>query len=484
MGIFKRAFLYVTRKKGKSVLLFCVLLVMATFVLTGLSIEKASKAEQKSLRQALGGEFIIMPEYSEKNPYFRTQNDGEGGFSMYTEYPLTQEILDSVSKINGIERCDASTQTIVLTNLDVFPGNVPVKAELDNSVYARTVSSTEDNAFFQSGIIQLIEGSHITKTESNVAVISKELADRNGLKLGDVISLQNERTAEVKIIGLYEILKPDSPYENIVTYEKMENQIFVDLNTLQNLFQNIPASFFTAIFTIDDPAQLDEIVSEVKNLSTIDWQAFSVTTDNQTYLDAAAPLQKLQTLVTSIIFVIVLVSAIILVLILTMWGRTRIYETGVFLSLGIGKIKIVSQYLAEVLMIAVIAFGCSYFTSNAVANQIANEFLQQNRILTDEDQQNNNMDFDIKEGYGDDIEVSVKNDNELSDMPQQQENIQGVEILSAGTETGVEPLNVTVSLFNMLQLYLIGFVIIIFSVAVSSLAVMRLKPREILSKMS
>ena len=57
MGTVKRAFLYVTRKKGKSVLLFFVLLIMATFVLSGLSIEKASQAEQKNLRQSLGGVF-------------------------------------------------------------------------------------------------------------------------------------------------------------------------------------------------------------------------------------------------------------------------------------------------------------------------------------------------------------------------------------------------------------------------------------------
>ncbi len=49
MNCFKRAFLYVTRKKGKSVLLFTILLVMATFVLTGLSIRKASEAAQLEL---------------------------------------------------------------------------------------------------------------------------------------------------------------------------------------------------------------------------------------------------------------------------------------------------------------------------------------------------------------------------------------------------------------------------------------------------
>lgn len=51
MGFIKRAYLYVTRKRGKSVLLFFILLVMGTFVLTGLSIWKASQAAQLNLRQ-------------------------------------------------------------------------------------------------------------------------------------------------------------------------------------------------------------------------------------------------------------------------------------------------------------------------------------------------------------------------------------------------------------------------------------------------
>ena len=32
MSIFKRAFLYVTRKRGKTILLFTILMIMATFV--------------------------------------------------------------------------------------------------------------------------------------------------------------------------------------------------------------------------------------------------------------------------------------------------------------------------------------------------------------------------------------------------------------------------------------------------------------------
>ena len=482
MGTIKRAFLYVARKKGKSILLFFILLIMSTFVLTGLSTQKASQEAQKNLREALGGEFYVSVELSESNPYFRRVDDGEGALDLYTELPVTRDMINAIMEIGGIEKYDASAQTLVSTNLTIFPGNVPLKGELNNKIYARTVAGTENNSFFQSGIMELTEGKHITGNESNAAVISRDMADQNSLQIGDSISLQADEEAKVKIIGIYEIRKPDPAYASIVTYEKLENQIFIDTSALQDLFGDMPVGFYEVAFSVYDPAQLDSIMSEVKGLSAIDWRAFEVAADNQTYLDAAAPLQKLQALVSSTIWVIALVSVVILSLILTMWGRSRIHETGVFLSLGIGKMRIIGQYLAEVLMIAVIAFGCSYFTSNAVAGQLANGLLQQNIPASEE--QAAGVTITKKDGFSEDVVVSIKDDSALSDMPSGQDTAPEVEVAADGAEADREQIRVTIDSYNMLQLYLIGIIVIILSVGISSLSVMRLKPREILSKMS
>ena len=483
MGTMKRAFLYVTRKRGKSSLLFFILLVMATFVLTGLSIERSSQTAQQNLRAALGGEFEMVVDLSESNPYAVRESDGEGNVDLYTEYPITKEIIDTVMTVNGIESYDAATHTLVSVNLDIFSGNVPMKAEFNNLVYARTVIDTENNSFFQSEKFKLIEGNHITGNESNVAVISKDLANKNDLKLGDTISLQSDKSVDVKIIGIYEILKPDSPFENIVTYEVAENQIFINLYTLQNLFGDTPVGFDSVTFDVSDPAQLDNIISEVTKISSIDWRAFDVSTNNDTYLEAAAPLQKVQTLITTMIIVIVLVSVIILSLVLTMWGRSRIYETGVFLSLGIAKSKIIGQYLTEVLMIAIFAFGVSYLTSNIVVNQLANELLQQATSTSEE--QTTDIVTQIKDGYDSDgISITIKDESVLSDTSSQQKNGIDIDASTVEAETNETQLDVMVSACNMLELYIIGIVIIIFSVGVSSFAVMRLKPRENITKMS
>ena len=154
----------------------------------------------------------------------------------------------------------------------------------------------------------------------------------------------------------------------------------------------------------------------------------------------------------------VVVSAIILALILTLWTKTRIHEIGVFLSVGIRKSAIIGQYLIEVLLIAVLAFGLSYFTSNAIAGQIGNHLLEQSMQTGPED------DNDVV-SVAASVEIGADN---LVQKP-------------LPTENGIQ---VSVGLDNLAQLYLIGFAIIIVAVSASSITVMRLKPREILSKMS
>ncbi|MCI9414261.1 MAG: FtsX-like permease family protein [Clostridiales bacterium] len=474
MDFIKRAFLYVTKKRGKSALLFIILLVIATFVLTGLSIEKATRVTQDNLRYALGGEFEMAPDYSESNPYYKMETDEEGNFTIDTKMPVTQEIIDKVMETAGVESYDGMSQCLVSTNLDVIPGTVPVKDKYRDRVYGRFVTGTENSSFFRGGIMKLIEGSHVPADGGHVAVISKALAEKNGLRIGDSITLTvdgGDKT-EIKIIGLFEVLKQEQAYTNVNSFDKLENQIFSGLQAYQELMSDSAAGYQNVVFGVDDPAQLDEIVAGLKQNDTIDWRAFKVETNNKTYQAAAAPLEKFQTLITTVLILIVAVSAVVLSLILTMWAKSRIHETGVLLSIGFRKGAVIGQYLAEVLMIAVFAFGLSFFSSNLIAGQIGNSLLQA-QVQSGEEQtapqEDNGLQIKMKD--------EAKQDNVvINDNGDGGESIQ--------KNASVEPLNVAIGLDNMARLYLIGFAIIILSVGISSASVMRLKPREILSKMS
>ena len=116
-----------------------------------------------------------------------------------------------------------------------------------------------------------------------------------------------------------------------------------------------------------------------------------------------------------------------------------------------------SQYIAEVLLIAVFAFAASGITSNMFAATVADTLLQQ-----------------------------TVQSNSLQDNAEDDTTMQSIDMSSAleDEETISPNIQISLGLEDLLRLYCIGFFIIVVSVTVSSVSVMRLKPRDILNRMS
>ena len=84
----------------------------------------------------------------------------------------------------------------------------------------------------------------------------------------------------------------------------------------------------------------------------------------------------------------------------------------------------------------------------------------------------------------DDVQVTIKDDSKISTSQNDEQDIMPPEAEASVDIAKTELIHISVDMLDMLQLYLIGFAIITVSVILSSGTVMRLKPREILSKMS
>lgn len=496
MGIFKRAFLYVTRKRGKTVLLFAILLVMATFVLTGLSIWKASSSAQLDLRQSLGGKFDVFVDW-DNSPYVVKENAGEeydeetgttvASFLMYSTVQFTPENIAAIKGVAGVKYCGARQDNLApFEGLSLFPGTVLTDAKYQGYTKVLGVCSTQDDELFTNGTLTLAKGRHISADDAHTAIISQDIAERNGLKVGDYLTAHsyNEeedsftgREVRAQIVGLFTPNVVERFGETVTDYDKIQNRVFVDLQTSEDISGDTVNYGFSALHvTIEDPQEMAQVVDDVKALPGIDWKAFAVEVDNETYENAAAPLAALDKLVVTLLAVIIVVSAIILALILTLWTKTRIHEIGVFLSMGIRKHAVIGQFLLEVLLIAVPAFGLSYFTSSAVAGQIGNHLLEQS----------------MPTGHP---AIHAPAGQDSQGIQTEPEDADGVSAAAAAVEEGTDELirnplpgedgiEVSVELNDLALLYLIGFAIIIAAVSASSVTVVRLNPREILSKMS
>ena len=434
MDTLKRAFKYVIRKRGKTLILFMLFLTIGILVLSGISIKRAGDISQDSLRKTMGGELTIDVNYSDENPYYKEEKF-EDGRIIYSSKQMTVDMVEKVMKISGMRSCEASVDTLCqIDDIDFFSGNIPIEEEFKNMTTVVGTYSTETNDYFQSGKVKLIEGKNINSDNGNPEIIiSKDLAELNHLKVGDQLAVTNTKgnKIEITIVGIFQQKEVESIEEKVTSYEKIQNKIFTNIQTIMAIEESPYITGFTTIHAqIEDPAKMNQIVEEIKKIDEFERAEMS--------------LKKVENFINIFLLVVVIVSIIILSLILNMWGRSRIHETGVYLALGLEKVQIIGQYILEVLIVAMFAFIVAYFPGRVVSDQLSDYLMKH------------------------------------------PETEQGVAMRETSTEIGIEEgeIHVEISIEEIVMVYIIGVAIIIIATTISTFSIMHLKPRELLTKMS
>ena len=107
MSLFERAWLYITRKRGKTLIMFCILFAMASGILSGISIKKAAQAAMQQARESVGGSFTMNLNYDESNPNVKREETsnafGSGVRLENTGSPLTEKIANQLKEIKGVD---------------------------------------------------------------------------------------------------------------------------------------------------------------------------------------------------------------------------------------------------------------------------------------------------------------------------------------------------------------------------------------------
>lgn len=461
MNTLKRAVLYIGRKRGRTLTIFLILLILSTLAITGGAILQATQDAALSLRQSIGGS--IKLELDKSNSRNWTYQQGVGGMLVgYMGTPITDADIEKVMSVKGIRSYngvgDGSVFAIDFSFISGFsfgPG----------SDYSRlpSVSNSEYFNYFRRGAFKLIEGRHITSEDDHAVLISTALAERNGLKLGDTITVQccydagGYPNVSLKVVGIYEALD-DGEFHTTSTDKR--NRLIIDHKAMQEIMMHDTIQYDNGVeFFVDDPKDIDKIAAQIQKLD-LDWSCFKLTIDNTAYEAVASSLTAMQNMVTGLIIGLVLVSIIVLSLILSMWIKQRTHEAGILLSIGISKSKIILQYVAEMLLIAIIVFGLSYFSGSAIAqgasDLIFNQVADTEHVIQPETPDDGTEYLDITGEY----------------IPYDLSNVAKVESV---------PVEVTTQI--LLFVYLIGTFTVIVSVVLSSAKIIQMKPKQILSKM-
>jgi len=420
MGTVKRAILYIMRKRGRTLLLFAVLMVAALFLLCALTVSQAAENAAREYRQTLGTSLYITHIADPDDPKLWETIDmgNENVAYAYVGPTVNDAMLAKIMEIDGVTDyfIKRSPEWLYTEDLKLTEGAWKRSAEQDriDIEEAGGISNLSDMnrhlyyaglyyskapiclggndsslyEYFRSGAFELTEGRHITDEDSGKALVSDVVAERSGLSVGDTFRvcaadvtvpsgpypLLDER--ELEIVGVYHLNFKQEVSEFTYEDQNPENFVFVDNDTIVwNLLTMAKGKDFPldqykeATIFIDDPLEMDRIIEEIRSLEIegVDMSRFMIEPDSSAYEASAGPLETMQGLSAVIVILSAASCLLVLSLLLTIWVRGRKREIGILMANGITKGKIFGQLLLEILLITIVGLICAIALSGALS---------------------------------------------------------------------------------------------------------------------
>lgn len=409
MSLWKRAVLYLTRKRGRSISLVMFLFLMSCFVIVGYSLKKSAEQETDRLRQSFASGFVL--EVDVDNPTYWEKVEAKDGstYNAYTGPVIKEEMIEQVLAIDGVKNyLYDDLVDLVWADLKLKPGawadrkpdakRIPgaftmMEDELmvmRNETKIWPCRNGETNKNFRTGALTLSKGRNIQADDHFKAVISEWLAEENGLSVGDsfhveikegMVNLYSEE--QMKTVGepikleVVGVFRPNfSQKVSEYTYEDsfIENMIYTDMDTHSRLAEisNLDTDIYGKIeFLVDDPEKVDSIMQQIKGMDTIDLENMELTVDSTAYEAAEKPYRQIRIFSTILLVVGIAGMGMILYLLLKLWAQGRKREVGILLSIGIRKGKVFVQMLTECFLIAVAALLLSFLLSGPLLDKCA-----------------------------------------------------------------------------------------------------------------
>ena len=381
----KNAIAYILRKRNRTIIVFIILTVVLSCLYSCMNITKSTNNLEKNLYKISNTSLSI------------TKNDGDTfETNQFKELDNIKEIQEIITNYDGLART---------TNIKVVDGTQLVERddlsdEFKNMLSVEATNNSEKNNLFNSGIFTIIKGRHINNNDRGKILIHKELAEKNNLKLNDKIKLQlidfnnSEKKSEYEfeIIGIFSGKKQEK-YTGLSS-DFSENMVFIDYESSQkalNKPENNKIVNKLAIFS-DSSENTKVALNNIKKIK-IDWSKFNVSSDNHVFEETLESIDGIKHIIKIMTYSIMIGGITVLSLILILWLRERIYEIGILLSIGISKIKIVTQFILELLFISLPSFVFSLFIGNVILNIIVGGFMNSDdsTIMVDSLLKNNNL---------------------------------------------------------------------------------------------
>lgn len=352
MPFYQRGFLYLARKRAKSILLLMIFLFVNSMILGTNMILHATESTETAMQEKAGAK-VICEITDMANPIRNTEAKN----------------IQNQTGVTSINRMGQQSAYLV----DIMPVTACNSTEPDNQkVNLFSYDDLEADGPFADQSFRFTKGKLIGPETQYSAVINVGLADANGLQIGDTITFKAEsgKTVTVEVIGEY-LAGNESRQENSTfAVNRMENQIYIDTTTYSELFGN--NGFYKVSACTDQPEILGTLA---KNTQEILQDKAEITTSDVLYQQMKAPLTQITRVVALMRLLTFFTGTAIISLLLCMWMRSRQKEMAVFLSMGEQKSILFFQALLEASVVFIMALCGSCGLGLLVARQLQNLLL-------------------------------------------------------------------------------------------------------------
>ena len=358
MSITKRAWFCISRKKVKTIILFFILTLISTALLSSYSIKSTTRDMAQKIYETSNAGFSVTSK-DKQSPFLLNDVKDIQKTSGIKNHNYRYDALGSLvdKKVVKVE------QKVQISNRDKRLSNLV-------SLEGSTNTSLEND--FTSGIFRIEKGRGLTDKDSGKTIIHEELAKANGLKVGDKLKIKgisinggnssgngpsqgnvvSGKDVELEIVGIFSGRKSET--NRGLTSDATENTVFTDYKSSQNAmgYSENDYKITASTFLVSNPKDIDKVIENVKKTS-VDFSKLSLTKNSKAFDSISTSLKSFGNIIDVMTLGIIIGSIVILSLVLIFWLRERIYEIGILLSIGISKLKIIGQFILEVIMISV-----------------------------------------------------------------------------------------------------------------------------------
>lgn len=418
MSIFKRAFLYIMRKKVRSIILFILFFIMALFLLVGVSVYSSARKEAENVKKSMPAGINIERVFIERTDVMDLEEMETGEVKRILKLPLlTESTFQKMLEIDGITGYfEESDIWQLYTGLKLHPGmhmrcieeieakDPEIVTDQEKEFYKLDkiekyangfypVIEGKDHPFFMNGAIEISQGRNIEKGDKGKIVISEELAENNQLKIGDKIQVSvfdlvkgnlYGKPKDIEIIGIFHMNYEEKIGE--LTYEAqiLSNLIFTDEDLVEwhtnewKKYYNEPAfvpwedaPVSGRTLQVENPEKLDSIEEKIRAIgdkSNVDWKYYNIRHYDKDYKAVAKPLLLMVKLSVVLMVMMGVGAMIILSLVLSMWIQSRKREIRILSLIGVKKKSIVAQLVLECSILAIAAFVLAGILADPVTN--------------------------------------------------------------------------------------------------------------------